>query len=152
MDHKIRRNKKSYTIYDMYNNFDTNVSYFDFKRVLSQFNKLILESIQDRSECFKMPYGLGYVCVVKYKPKQFTKEHLSKDFKASKEYGKPIYYLNEHTSGYKYRLFWSKLPQTFPDRYKYQLQFVRQNKRRLAQRIFNNTDYINIDDLQIYKM
>lgn len=152
MDHKIRKNKKSYTIYDMYQNFDENVSYFDFKRILSEFNKTILNSIQDRSEVFKMPYGLGYICIVKYKPKKLSKEYLSKDYKLSKEYGKTIYHLNEHSDGFKFRLFWSKLPQTFPNRYKYQLQFVRQNKRRLAQNIFNNKDYININDLQIYKM
>lgn len=152
MDHKIRKNKKSYTIYDMYQNFDENVSYFDFKRILSEFNKTILNSIQDRSEVFKMPYGLGYICIVKYKPKKLSKEYLSNDYKLSKEYGKTIYHLNEHSDGFKFRLFWSKLPQTFPNRYKYQLQFVRQNKRRLAQNIFNNKDYININDLQIYKM
>ena len=36
--------------------------------------------------------------------------------------------------------------------YKYSLNLVRQNKRALAQLIFNKHDYINIDDIQIYKM
>lgn len=105
-----------------------------------------------RSECFKMPYGLGYVCIVKYKPKSYNAESLSVDYKSSKEEGKRIYHLNEHSDGYKYRLYWSKLPQTFPDRYRYQLMLVRDNKRELAQLIFNHKDYINIDDIQIYKM
>lgn len=42
--------------------------------------------------------------------------------------------------------------QDFSDRYKYQLCMVRENKRHLAQLIFNKQDYINIDDIQIYKM
>ena len=50
------------------------------------------------------------------------------------------------------RLFWSKTPKTFPSRYIYQLQLVRENKRHLAQLIFNKQDYININDIQIYKM
>nr|DAJ76140.1 MAG TPA: hypothetical protein [Crassvirales sp.] len=29
---------------------------------------------------------------------------------------------------------------------------VRENKRHLAQLIFNNQDYIDINDIQIYKM
>lgn len=74
------------------------------------------------------------------------------DYKASAEEGKRIYHLNEHSGGYKYRLYWSKIPKTFPDRYRYQLQLVRKNKRELAQLIFNHKDYINIDDIQIYKM
>lgn len=99
-----------------------------------------------------MPYGLGFIQIGKYKPKHMNDKSLSVDYKASNEYGKRIYHLNEHSNGYKYRLYWSKLPQTFPDRYRYQLCFVRQNKRKLAQLIFNKQDYLDIDDIQLYKM
>ena len=63
-----------------------------------------------------------------------------------------IIHLNEHSNGYKYRLFWSKIPKTFPDRYRYTLGMVRANKRELAQLIFKNKDYIDINDIQFYKM
>lgn len=156
MERKIRKNKKSYTIYDMYRtyiqNIDVEVPYVRFKRVLEAFNGIVREELLERSEGFKMPYGLGYLRIVKYLPKRFTKEHLSKDYKSSKEEGKPIYHLNEHSDGYKYRLYWSRIPQTFPDRYRYQIKMVRENKRHLAQLIFNHKDYINIDDIQVYKM
>lgn len=128
------------------------VDYSLFKSVLDSFNKIVLDSLLESSEGFKMPFGLGYVWIVKYKPKQLNDKSLSVDYKASKEYGKKIYHLNEHSDGYKFRLYWSKIPQTFPDRYKYSLSLVRANKRKLAQLIFNNHDYINIDDIQIYKM
>lgn len=90
--------------------------------------------------------------IVKYKPKTYTSKSLSIDFKSSIDEGKIIYHLNEHSDGYKYRFYWSKVPQTFPDRYKYTARLVRQNKRMLAQLIFNHKDYINIDDIQIYKV
>lgn len=154
---KTRKNKHSYTIYDMYNayikrNNAVEVSRERFNAILNLFNKLILETIQDASKCFKMPHGLGYVCVVKYKPKSYTDSSLSVDYKSSNEFGKRIYHLNEHSDGYKYRLYWSKLPRTFADRYRYQLCFVRANKRRLAQLIFNRNDYIDVNDIQIYKL
>ena len=114
--------------------------------------KVILEYVLDRSEGFKMPFGLGFIQVGKYKPKSINSKSLSVDYKASKECNKKIYHLNEHSDGYKYRLYWSKIPRTFPDRYKYQLLFVRQNKRKLAQLIFNKKDYIDIDDIQLYKV
>lgn len=156
MVHKIRKNKKSYTTYDMYNNWaretESEVSYVRFKRISEAFNKLISDSILNASEGFKMPYGLGYVRIIKYKPKTYTSKSLSVDYKSSKEEGKTIYHLNEHSDGYKFRLYWSKLPQTFPDRYRYQLKLIRANKRKLAQLIFNHKDYINIDDIQVYKM
>ena len=156
MDLKIRKNKKSYTILDMYKPYILNsgleVPYSTFKAVLDEFNRIVLEMLQKRSEGFKMPYGLGYVQIVKYKPKTLNSKSLSVDYKSSKDYNKRIYHLNEHSDGYKFRLYWSKLPQTFPDRYRYQLSLVRQNKRKLAQLIFNKHDYIDIDDIQLYKM
>lgn len=156
MDHKMRNSKNSYTFRDMYAKYhretQNEVSYVRFKRILEEFCKYVLEELQDRSNGFNLPYGLGFIQIGKYKPKTLTSKSLSVDYKASKEYDKKIYHLNEHSDGYKFRLFWSKVPQTFPSRYKYQLNFVRANKRRLAQLIFNRQDYINIDDIQIYKM
>lgn len=147
--------KKSFTIRDMYKaykNIDENTSYFRFKRILEQFNTNLLDLLLNASEGFKMPHRLGFICIVKYKPKTYTNKSLSKDYKTSNELGKTIYHLNEHSDGYKYRLYWSKNENTFPDIYKYRLSLVRANKRKLAQLIFNKHDYINIDDIQIYKM
>ena len=153
---KIRKNKKSYTIADMYRhyckNINKDVSYVRYKSILDKFNKVVRDEILERSKAFKMPYGLGTICIVKYRPKSYSQKSLSVDYKSSKEEGKKIYHLNEHSNGYKYRLFWSKIPKTFPSRYIYQLQLVRENKRHLAQLIFNKQDYININDIQIYKM
>ena len=150
------RNKQSATIRDMYAQYHkdnkNDVSYNTFKTILNEFNSELKNCLLESSEGFKMPFGLGYVQIVKYKPKSYTKKSLSIDYKSSAQYGKIIYHLNEHSNGYKYRLYWSKIPQTFPDRYKYQLQLIRQNKRHLAQLIFNHKDYINVDDIQIYKM
>lgn len=152
MDHKIRKNKKAYTFYDMYKEMQIQVPYSQYISVLTEMCNVILEYVLESSEGFKMPYGLGFVQIGKYRPKKFTPECLSVDYKASKEYNKKIYHLNEHSDGYKYRFYWSKIPQTFPDRYRYQLNLVRANKRRLAQLIFNKHDYLNINDIQLYKV
>lgn len=151
MDHKMRKNN-SITLRDIYNKMPNKPIYSDFKAITGCMCKVILECLEDRSDGFKMPSGLGYIRIGKYLPKTYTDKSLSVDYKASKEYGKRIYHLNEHCGGYKFRLFWSKQPYTFSDRYKYQLVFVRANKRRLAQLIFNHKDYINIDDIQVYNM
>ena len=143
---------KSYTFRDMYKTMAAEIPYKLYTAILHTMCQIILEHVLERSEGFKMPYGLGFIQVGKYLPKQLTPKSLSIDYKATREYGKKIYHLNEHSDGYKYRLYWSKIPQTFPDRYKYQLSFVRQNKRRLAKLIFDKKDYLDINDIQIYKM
>lgn len=146
------KSKNSITFRDMYKNLPIDVPYSVYKRILQSMCEIILDKVLNSSDGFKMPYGLGFIQVGKYKPKTYTGKSLSVDFKASKELEKRIYHLNEHSGGYKFRLHWSKIPQTFPDRYKYQLSLVRANKRKLAKLIFNNHDYININDIQFYKM
>ena len=146
------RSKNSVTFRDMYRKMPVDVDYSLYKRILDEMCNVILEYVLERSEGFKMPYGLGFIQIGKYKPKNYTEKSLSVDYKSSKAYDKRIYHLNEHSDGYKFRLYWSKIPRTFPDRYKYQLSFVRQNKRKLAQLIFNKHDYIDIDDIQLYKV
>ena len=136
----------------MYRTMPVEVDYRLYKRVLDEMCKTILDHVLMRSEGFKMPYGLGFIQIGKYRPKNLNDQSLSVDYKSSKEYNKRIFHLNEHSDGYKYRLYWSKIPRTFPDRYKYQLQLVRQNKRKLAQLIFNKQDYIDINDIQLYKV
>lgn len=146
------KNKQSITFRDLYRTMPIEVDYGLYKRILEEMCRIILDAILNSSDGFKMPFGLGFIQVGKYLPKALNDKSLSVDYKASREYDKRIYHLNEHSNGYKYRLYWSKIPRTFPDRYKYQLCFVRQNKRRLAQLIFNKQDYLDINDIQLYKV
>ena len=152
MDHRIKKNKKSYTFRDMYNTMPIDVPYAQYTRILDEMCRIILEYVLDCSEGFKMPFGLGFIQIGKYRPKTYSDKSLSIDYKLSKEYNKKIYHLNEHSDGYKFRLYWSKIPMVFADRYKYQLNLVRANKRKLAQLIFNKHDYLDINDIQLYKM
>ena len=151
-DHRTMKSKNSYTFRDMYHTMPIDVDYSVYRAVLDSMCNVILEHVLNRSEGFNMPFGLGFIQVGKYSPKDFNSKSLSVDYKASKEYNKRIFHLNEHSDGYKFRLYWSKIPRTFPDRYKYQLAFVRQNKRKLAQLIFNKHDYLDINDIQLYKV
>ena len=153
MDHKIRNRKQSYTTYDIYNNYDKRdqIPYSTFRGIVDKLNDSILSVLQN-GQNYKLPCSLGTVQIVKYKPKEYNKHSLSIDFNESKKLDKMVYHLNEHSNGYKYRLHWSKQPFTFTNRYKYQLCFTRANKRQLAQLIFNNKDYLDINDIQLYNM
>ena len=146
----MSKSKISYTFKNMYKTLPIELDYFTYNRILNEMCKVILDYVFMRSDGFKMPYGLGFIQIGKYRPKTYTEKSLSVDYKESQKYGKRIYHLNEHSNGYKFRLYWSKIPKTFPDRYRYSLNLVRANKRKLAQLIFNKHDYIDINDIQIY--
>lgn len=134
-------NKQSYTISDFYERYKQ--SYGDkvdlrlYTDILSKFNTIIANKLLSGSEELKMPYSLGSVCIVKYKPKTHLKKSLSIDFKATRDLGRNVYHLNDHSDGYKYRLFWSKQDRDCFNIYLYQLKLLRANKRRLASIIKN---------------
>lgn len=142
-------NKQSYTLRDFYHMYAIDymrfkVPYRLYKRVLDRFNTIILQKLFSGSEELKMPFGLGHLCIIKYKPLHYNVRSLSLDFKLCKQYHKWVYFLNEHSDGYKYRLYWSRKGKS---QYilQYKLSFVRQNKRKLAQIIKNKEhDYIEL--------
>ena len=76
--------KNSHTFRDMYNKMPIEVDYELYKRVLDEMCKVILEHIFNRSEGFKMPYGLGFIQICKYKPKQISKNLYRQIIKVAK--------------------------------------------------------------------
>lgn len=156
MDRKTRKNKKSYTAYDMFRTYriennDVDTVYSGFKRILTECNEIILDLLLNRSEGFKMPSGLGYVRITKHRPIYTKEHHLVCDYHNTKKYNSMIFFLNEHSNGYRYKFTWIRnKPYTYIDKQQYMCCLTRANKRRLAQLIFNRKDYIDQDDIQIY--
>lgn len=144
-----RRNKQSFTITDFYTMYCADempnlVPHGLYNAILSDFNTIVLDKLYSGSEELKMPYKLGSISIVKYKPKELSPRSLSVDYHATKLYGKTIYHLNNHSDGYKYRLFWSRI-HCAKQVQKYSLQLVRANKRKLASIIKNKQhDYIEL--------
>ena len=143
------RDKKSYTEVDFYEGYELeypdNIQYKLFKAILEDFNKGLRDLLIIGSEELILPYNIGEVKIVKYRPKTYKTRSLSVDFKATRQLGKTIYHLNEHSDGYKFRLYWSKLTCNSKKEYRYRLNFTRANKRLLASLIINNKkDYIEL--------
>lgn len=142
-------NKQSYSLHDFYDVYTVDYTRFKvpyrlYKSVLDRFNTIILQKLFSGLEELKMPFGLGSICIIKYKPLYFDGRSLSIDYKLCKQYNKLIYFLNEHSDGYKYRLYWQrKQKPTYITQYS--LSLVRQNKRKLAQIIKNKEhDFIEL--------
>lgn len=137
---------KSHTIKDVYEyykvNDPTGVDYRLFRLVLTDYYANVRKQLLSRSEELRMPYRLGTVHIGKYRPKSYGSKSLSIDFKQSNELGYKVYHLNDHSDGYKYRLFWHKETSKNFKVYKYSLSLVRAAKRELAHIIKNKlTDY-----------
>ena len=133
---------KAYTIKDFYVYYAANtpdfIDYKRFKALMVDFFKITSERLLSGSEELKMPFRLGTVSIGKYRPKTYTYKSLSIDFNETRKHGKTIYHLNNHSNGYKYRLFWAKeIVKNFLI-YRYTATMVRANKRELARIVKNN--------------
>ncbi|KKP52081.1 MAG: hypothetical protein UR43_C0015G0017 [candidate division TM6 bacterium GW2011_GWF2_33_332] len=133
------------------------LDYKKFSAILKDSNKKLSSLIIDEAIEFKMPLRLGFVRIKKYKKSPHInddgtvdKKGLSIDWPSSKslwnrEYPgktkeelkeirkKPlVYFLNEHTDGYGFMLYWSKKGSNAVNRSLYSLVFTFSNNRHLA--------------------
>lgn len=145
--------KKSYTISDFYEFYLSyieretvyDVDYKTYRQIVEDYFKYIVEEIMENSREFKLPCRLGNLSIVKRQPKNFDNKSLRIDYHESKVQGKAVYFINEHSSYYKFRFLWSKKDCLLTNKTKYQFVASRANKRRLAQIIKNREhDYTTI--------
>jgi hypothetical protein len=133
------------------------IEYDKFSSVIKEFNKELVRMIIEEATEFKMPLRLGYVRIKKYKKSPHINEDgtvdkkgLSIDWPSSKKlwdreypdktdielkeiHKKPlVYYLNEHTDGYGFMLYWNKKGSNAANRGLYSLIFTFSNNRYLA--------------------
>lgn len=138
--------RQSYTITDFYKSYKNyiipnspyDIDYTTFRAILSDYFKYIRDEIMDECKEYKLPCRLGTLQIIKKLPKEFSSKSLCWDWKSTRELGKPVYCLNEHSGYYKYRFFWSKQNCILPYLGKYMFIACRANKRKLAQIIKNN--------------
>lgn len=144
---------KSYTIPSFYNSYiqqiekDTvyDIPYSVYRKIITDYFEYIREQVLEQSKEFKLPCRLGTIEIIKSRPKEFTGKSLRIDYQATKQTGKLVYLLNEHSDYFKYRIYWNKQNCNVLNKTKYQLVMTRANKRHLAQIIKNKIhDYREI--------
>ena len=150
---KSAKNTKSYTIASFYNDYldsierDTvyDIDYNKYRNIVTDYFQHLRQKLIEEGKMIKLPYRMGNVQIIKSKPKHLDKRSLRIDYQATKQTGKLIFLLNEHSDMYKYRYHWEKIDMMVPNKSKYQLVATRANKRRLAQTIKNRElDYQEI--------
>ena len=127
---------------DIHGNDDFMVDKKTFKKVLYSFNKKVFDAILNDSEELKLPNRMGFLRIKKTKMNFKDERACSIDYNLTKQYGKTIYHLNDHTNNYRYRFYWKKSMCNAKNKSAYSFEATRTNKRRLAHILKNNiTDY-----------
>lgn len=83
-------------------------------KVIQEFNQLFAEYLLQTGEREKLPYGLGSFAVSKKKTIKIIKDNVNGvehiglpiDWKRSKELGKKIYLMNNHSDGFRAKWKW----------------------------------------------
>jgi hypothetical protein len=84
------------------------IKYSDFVNIINTSNESIATKVANNISGFKLPAGLGYMAITRYKPKpdKDGKQRRYIDFNGSKKAGCTVYHTNFHSFGYKPRLLW----------------------------------------------
>lgn len=151
---QLNKSTKNYTLRSIYNIFLDNVidnklyssiDYVTFRNIILDYYEYIREEVIENGNEVKLPCALGTISIIKKKFNYWDGKGCSIDYKATKENNKLTYYINEHSDGYKFRLYWSKQKCNLCNGMKYMLILSRANKRRLAQIIKNKEqDYLEL--------
>lgn len=129
--------KESYNTFCC-NNPDIIITFEDFKRILYTYNALIVNHILETGNKIKFPYGLGDIVINKYKPRKYyidnkgvERPNYSIDWQQTKKEGKYIYFLNDHTEGYKFYWMWNYWKSKIKASYIWKFEMARINSRLL---------------------
>lgn len=118
-----------------------------FRKILQLYFNRVEDYILLEAGTFKLPFRLGEIKVIKSIP--ITVKYKILDFKATKEQGKNVYQLNEHSDGYLYKFFWFKKYCNIKNKRYYRFLMARRIKRRLA-KLIKSGDYDFLELKQNY--
>lgn len=110
-----------------------------YVKILHTFFKLLSKQIIEEAYEYKIPHGLGFLKMVKFKP--FHKGidwKKSNDFKEKYGVFKHIYHMNKHSQEFSARWYWDKNGARVKNSTLYKFYPTRANKREVAKQIKEN--------------
>lgn len=109
-----------------------NITWTEYKTILSEFNKQLINSIIEDGYIFKVPYRIG---TIRIRKKENNLERLKPDWSTYNVSGQEIKnkYLNDHTNNQYVRFYWSKYKDSIlRNKTLYSFIPTRDNKRSLS--------------------
>ena len=164
---RIHKNKADYGLPDYFNFYSENIGNIDrglFSKIITEFNKGVVDLIIEESLVFYIPY-IGFEIMVKKdkrKPKIVNGKLINNvpiDWKATNELWDEneearekkllVRYNNSHTSGYVFRIYCKKFKGNIKNKNLYKFKPNRKFQRDLSARI-KDPDKDNFDAYLLY--
>lgn len=157
-ERKPKKIRDSYTLDDIYESYNNTISssakkgtWYEvdkkkFKAICRDFNIGLSNIVIDQGGEIELGYRMSLMRIQKRKIKRYNYKGLKINWQKTKEYGKWIFHLNEHTNGYRYHWYWFKKGMVIKNKSLWRFVPTRTNCRHLAS-ILNNP-YRTIDYLE----
>lgn len=114
-----------------------------FVNIVSDFNRIAAEKLFEGKE-FYLPNGLGRILIIKSSTNDQKTTQAVIDWETTNKVGKVVYYRNQHSNGYRYKIKWDS-GNRVKNVVKYYLIPCRAMKRALAKIIkAKENDYYQI--------
>ena len=131
-------------------NGEMQVDYSTYMKIMKEFNMKLKNSVIYDAEDIKLPCNLGRLRIKKFKMKLHKANKLKPDWKKTnalwnrnpeaKAKKTIVYFLNEHRSGYAYRVYWDKNVSRVKNHRSYEFKPARQFARDLSNVLKNRPD------------
>ena len=156
-DKRSHRVKSDYGLSDYYKDFSENnkegvVDKNMYNSIIKEFNSHVRDRVSNKGADYVFPKKIGFLEIKKIKPSvtidkegnvinklpinwKATRE-LWRDNESAREKKTKIRFINEHTKGYTFRLYYKKKRANYKNKSVYRMQFNRELKRQLSKSIF----------------
>lgn len=123
------------------------ITYKQFCSIIYKWNELFMNNLLDTGDRVKLPYGLGPLCVTKYRQTKYKKNKegiekisLAINWVETKKLGKRVYITNFHTEGYKFYWAWVHREARFKCSFAWRFKAARVHSRKLASYLKDSTN------------
>jgi len=117
--------------------FGRKIASKEYKEICYAFNKKVTEGALEGKTMY-LPFSMGSLRV---KRKETNYEKPAIDWKATKDAGKTIHHLNQHSDGWKANWTWLKMNNLIANLRVYSFSAVRANRRAVAQVMKQKGEY-----------
>lgn len=135
------------------------ITFQQYRSILNTYNKMFRDYVVETGDSFKLPHGFGEILIWKWKKKKIItnpitgKQHIAMaiDWVKSKQQGKHIYILNNHTDGFRMQWKWLKSTARFELSEIYVFKPTRESSRKISEAIKKNPHHYHFYQERPYK-
>lgn len=124
------------------------ITFEQFRSVILTYNKMVRDHVLETGDKFRFPFGFGDISIRKWKKKKINTLPdgrqfiaMAVDWKKTKEIGKKVYLLNNHTDGFRLQWKWFRKTAIFESHSIFVFRPSRETSRKIPEILRKNPNH-----------